>query len=44
LTYFSRGVRAVSTGSGETLVPLAVLAVCAVIAFAVGATLLPRTD
>ena len=44
LTYFSRGVRAVSTGGGETLVPLAVLAVCAVVGFAVGAALLPRTD
>jgi len=44
LTYFSRGVRAVSTGGGEVAVPLAVLSVCAVVGFAVGAALLPRTD
>ncbi|PSP83161.1 ABC transporter permease [Halobacteriales archaeon QS_6_64_34] len=44
LTYFSRGVRAVSTGDGAVLVSLAVLAVCAVVSFAVGAALLPRTD
>jgi ABC-2 type transport system permease protein len=44
LTYFSRGVRAVTTGSGDLLVPLAVLAACAVASFLVGAWLLPRTD
>jgi ABC-2 type transport system permease protein len=44
LTYFSRGVRAVTTGGGDALVPLAVLAGCAVVAVAVGARLLPRTD
>jgi ABC-2 type transport system permease protein len=44
LTYFSRGVRAAVTGDGAVLVPLAVLALCAVLSFGVGATLLPRTD
>jgi ABC-2 type transport system permease protein len=44
LTYFSRGVRAATTGTGEALVPLAVLTACAVVGFAVGARLLPRTD
>ena len=44
LTYFSRGVRAASTGSGDPIVPLAVLGVCAVVGFLVGAKLLPRTD
>jgi len=43
LTFFSRGVRAATTG-GEPLFPLAVLALCAVVGFAVGAWLLPRTD
>jgi len=44
LTYFSRGVRAAVTGDGATALPLAVLAVCAVVGFLVGAALLPRTD
>jgi ABC-2 type transport system permease protein len=44
LTYFSRGVRAVTTGSGDAVVPLAILAACAVVAVAVGARLLPITD
>jgi ABC-2 type transport system permease protein len=44
LTYFSRGVRAAVTGTGETVIPLAVLAACAVVGFLVGAALLPRTD
>ena len=44
LTYFSRGVRAATTGSGDTLLPLAILAVCAAVGFLVGAKLLPRTD
>ncbi len=44
LTYFSRGVRSVSTGSGDLVVPLVVLSVCAVVSFGVGAALLPRTD
>jgi ABC-2 type transport system permease protein len=44
LTYFSRGVRSVSTGGGDLVVPLAVLSVCAVVSFGVGAALLPRTD
>ncbi|GGN86857.1 MULTISPECIES: ABC transporter permease [Haloarcula] len=44
LTYFSRGVRAVTTGVGDSLVPLAVLTACAVVGFLVGARLLPRTD
>ena len=44
LTYFSRGVRAATTGVGEAAVPLAVLAVCSIVAFAVAARLLPRTD
>ena len=44
LTYFSRGVRAATTGSGDPLLPLAILAVCAVVGFLVGAKLLPRTD
>lgn len=44
LTYFSRGVRSVSTGGGDLVVPLVVLSVCAVVSFGVGAALLPRTD
>jgi ABC-2 type transport system permease protein len=44
LTYFSRGVRAVTTGGGDALVPLAVLSVCSIVGFLVGAWLLPRTD
>jgi len=44
LTYFSRGVRAATTGSGDAVIPLAVLAVCAVVGFLVGAALLPQTD
>ena len=46
LTYFSRGVRAVTTtGSGaDPLVNLGVLAAVAVVLFAVGARALPRTD
>jgi ABC-2 type transport system permease protein len=37
-------VRAATTGTGEPLGPLAVLTVCAVVGFVVGARLLPRTD
>jgi ABC-2 type transport system permease protein len=44
LTYFSRGVRAVATGSGEWIPALLVLSVCAVVGFGIGAALLPRTD
>ncbi len=46
LTYFSRGVRAVTaTGSaGDAAVAFAILAVAAVVAFAAGALALPRTD
>ena len=44
LTYFSRGVRAVTTGTGDGLVPLAVLTAWAAVGFLVGAWLLPRTD
>jgi len=44
LTFFSRGVRAATTGSGDPLFPLAILSVCAVVGFLVGAKLLPRTD
>ncbi|MBX0321535.1 ABC transporter permease [Halomicroarcula sp. F13] len=44
LTYFSRGVRAATTGTGDSLLPLAVLTACAVVGFLVGARLLPRTD
>jgi len=44
LTYFSRGVRAATTGSGDPLLPLAILTVCAVVGFLLGAKLLPRTD
>ncbi|WP_284008838.1 ABC transporter permease [Haloarcula pelagica] len=44
LTYFSRGVRAATTGTGDTLVPFAILAACAALAFVVAARLLPRTD
>ncbi|MEF8908555.1 MAG: ABC transporter permease, partial [Haloarculaceae archaeon] len=49
LTYFSRGVRAVTysgegTGVGDPAAMLAVLAVLAVVALAVGARALPTTD
>ncbi|MBV0923309.1 ABC transporter permease [Halomicroarcula limicola] len=44
LTYFSRGVRAATTGEGGAITPLAVLTVCAVVGFLVGAWLLPQTD
>ena len=49
LTYFSRGVRAVTysgepTGTGDPAAMLAVLAVLAVVALAVGARALPTTD
>ncbi|WP_424003728.1 ABC transporter permease [Haloarcula salina] len=44
LTYFSRGVRAATTGAGDAVTPLVVLTACAIVGFAVGARLLPRTD
>ena len=44
LTYFSRGVRAATTGSGDPSLPLVVLGGCAIACFLVGAWLLPRTD
>jgi len=44
LTYFSRGVRAATTGAGDAVTPLVILAACALVGFAVGARLLPRTD
>ncbi|WP_276271477.1 ABC transporter permease [Haloarcula litorea] len=44
LTYFSRGVRAATTGGEGALWSLAVLAGCAVVGFLFGAALLPRTD
>jgi len=44
LTYFSRGVRAVATGTGDPLLPLGVLAAAAAVGFGVAARLLPRTD
>ncbi|MBV0900971.1 ABC transporter permease [Haloarcula salina] len=44
LTYFSRGVRAATTGAGDAVTPLVILTACAVVGFAVGARLLPRTD
>jgi ABC-2 type transport system permease protein len=43
LTYFTRGVRAATTG-GPVLPSLAVLAVLALVAFVVGAALIPWTD
>ncbi|SFR43429.1 ABC-2 type transport system permease protein [Halogeometricum rufum] len=44
LTYFARGVRAVTTGTGDPWTNLAVLAVLAAAFFAVGAASIPRTD
>jgi ABC-2 type transport system permease protein len=46
LTYFSRGVRAVTTSgqAGDAVVPLAVLTVVALVTFVAGAVALPRTD
>ena len=44
LTYFARGVRAVTTGGGGWQFDLAVLCVLAVVFFALGAYALPRTD
>ncbi len=45
LTYFARGVRALTPGqSGDPLGPLVVLAVLAVISFAIGAYAIPQTD
>jgi ABC-2 type transport system permease protein len=44
LTYFARGVRAVTMGTGDPWTNLAVLAVLAAAFFAVGAASIPRTD
>ncbi|RYJ13314.1 ABC transporter permease [Halogeometricum borinquense] len=44
LTYFARGVRAVTTGSGDPWSNLAILAVLSVVFFAAGAYAIPRTD
>ncbi|WP_121822706.1 ABC transporter permease [Halostella salina] len=44
LTYFSRGVRAVTYAGTSPVVDVAVLAALAVVAFAVGAAAIPRTD
>jgi ABC-2 type transport system permease protein len=44
LTYFARGVRAVTTGTGDPWTNLAVLTVLAAVFFAVGAAAIPRTD
>jgi ABC-2 type transport system permease protein len=44
LTYFARGVRAVTTGTGDPWTNLAVLAVLAAAFFAIGAASIPRTD
>jgi len=44
LTYFARGVRAITFGGGPWLTELAVLAGLAAVFFAVGALAIPRTD
>ena len=44
LTYFARGVRAVTTGGGGWQSDLVVLCVLSVVFFALGAYALPRTD
>ncbi|MFC7076391.1 ABC transporter permease [Haloarcula halophila] len=44
LTYFSRGVRAATTGSGDAIAPLVILTGCSIVALVVAAGLLPRTD
>lgn len=44
LTYFARGVRAVTTGTGHPWTNLAVLAVLSALFFAAGAYAIPRTD
>jgi len=45
LTYFARGVRALTPGqSGDPLGPLVILAVLAVLSFAGGAYAIPQTD
>ncbi|SNZ02983.1 ABC-2 type transport system permease protein [Natronoarchaeum philippinense] len=45
LTYFARGVRALTPGqSGDPVGPLVILAVLAVLSFAVGAYAVPQTD
>ena len=44
LTYFARGVRAVTTGTGDPWANLAVLAALSALFFAAGAYAIPRTD
>jgi ABC-2 type transport system permease protein len=44
VTYFARGVRAVTYTGGEWTTALAILAVLAVIGFLAGAVAIPRTD
>ncbi|SFR45463.1 ABC transporter permease [Halogeometricum limi] len=44
LTYFARGVRAVTTGAGDPWTNLGILAVLALVFFAAGAVAIPRTD
>ncbi|MCU4800829.1 ABC transporter permease [Halobacteria archaeon HArc-gm2] len=46
LTFFSRGVRAVTTSgqAGDAVTPLAILTVAGLVAFVAGAVALPRTD
>lgn len=44
LTYFARGVRALTYGGGGWLTNLAVLAALAVVFFAAGTVAIPRTD